>query len=280
MERRAVIRFFTLKGVSSRAITAELEPVYAGDALVLPTIKKWRKHFTQKRTSLCDYPRSGRPLTNDPAEAIASMLKERPFLSCKVLCRDFRIAKASCLRILHDDLRMKKFKLRWVPHTLDANQKDKRMTLSHELLAVLESDRRNHFRNVITGNESWFFLYYSHESIWVQSRDEVPERITQKIDAEKCLLSVLWSVTGIHSPIDVPKGTTYNSAFLCDVVVPDLVRNICFHSRRKSLKGMYIHLDNARPYNSKRTAEYLSGTKANRVPHPPYSSDLAPSERP
>jgi hypothetical protein len=106
----------------------------------------------------------------------------------------------------------------------------------------------------------------------------VSGRITQKIDAEKCMLSILWSITGIHSLIDVPKAITYNSAFLCDIVVTDLVRDICSHSRRKSLKGIYIHLDNARPQNSKPAAECLSRTKANRVPHPAHSPDFAPSD--
>jgi hypothetical protein len=107
----------------------------------------------------------------------------------------------------------------------------------------------------------------------------VPERITQKkIDAENCLLSVLWSVTGMQSFIDLPKVATYNSAFLCDIVVPDWVRDICSHSRRKSLKGMEIHLGNARPHNSKRAPECLSRTKANRVPHPAHSPDFAPSD--
>jgi hypothetical protein len=165
MDQRAIIHFFTLKGLLSRAIAAELESVYAADALALLTVKKWQKRCAQGRTSLCDDPRSGLPLTNDPAESIASMLKECPFLSCTVLCRHFRIAKASCLRILQDDLGLKKFDLRWVPPALDASQKGERVTLSHELLAVLGRDRRNHFRNVMTGDESWFFLYHSHESI-------------------------------------------------------------------------------------------------------------------
>jgi hypothetical protein len=122
MEQRAVIRFFTIKGFPSRAIVAELLSVYAADALARPTVKKWRKCFAQGRTSLCNDPRSGRALTNDLAKAIALMLKERPFFSCKVLCRHFGIAKAGRLRILHDDLDMKKCNLRWVSHTLDANQ--------------------------------------------------------------------------------------------------------------------------------------------------------------
>jgi hypothetical protein len=56
-------------------------------------------------------------------EAISSVLKERPYLSSKVLCRHFRIAKGTCLRILHDMLDMKKFHLCWVSHALDMNQK-------------------------------------------------------------------------------------------------------------------------------------------------------------
>jgi transposase len=157
MEQRAVIRFLTFKGLHAGTIVAELRYVYKEDALALATVKKWCKRFVDGRTSLCSNPRSGRPLSNDLAEAIASMLKEKPFASCKVLCRHFRIAETTCLRILHDNLAMKKFNLRWVPHVLTGGQKAERVTLSHEILAVLESDRRNSFRKVITGDEPWFF---------------------------------------------------------------------------------------------------------------------------
>jgi hypothetical protein len=36
------------------------------------------------------------------------MRKEMSFSSCKVLCQHFRIGKATCLRILHDKLGLKK----------------------------------------------------------------------------------------------------------------------------------------------------------------------------
>jgi hypothetical protein len=43
------------------------------------------------------------------------------------------------------------------------------------------------------------------------SQDEVSERIKQRFDAEKCLISIIWSLNGIHSLSDIPKGITYNS---------------------------------------------------------------------
>jgi hypothetical protein len=49
-------------------------------------------------------------------------------------------------------------------------------------------------------------------------------------------------------------------------------------SRRKTLKLFFIHLDNARPDNSKQSQEYIQASKAKHLPHPVYSTDLAPSD--
>jgi hypothetical protein len=88
-------------------IHIELESVYAPEALVRPTVKKWQRRFHQGRPDLFDSPSSGRLLTNNRARAIHFMLEEKPFSSCKVLCHHFRIGKATCLRILHDGLGLK-----------------------------------------------------------------------------------------------------------------------------------------------------------------------------
>jgi hypothetical protein len=108
------------------------------------------------------------------------MLKERPYLSYKVLYQHFRIAKGTRLRILHDMLRRQKFHLCWVRHALETNEKAERVTLSHGILSVLQSVRSTRFENVTTEDESWFFLYYPGDSMCASSRDEVPERVSQK----------------------------------------------------------------------------------------------------
>jgi hypothetical protein len=56
----------------------------------------------------------------------------------------------------------------------------------------------------------------------------VSETASQKIDIEKCLISLLWSVNGIHSLVDVPTGSTYNSAFFCDTVVSNLFDELLY----------------------------------------------------
>jgi hypothetical protein len=47
MEQRAMIRFFTLKGLKIRAIHTEFESVYGSRQLTLPTMKKWGCTFTK-----------------------------------------------------------------------------------------------------------------------------------------------------------------------------------------------------------------------------------------
>jgi hypothetical protein len=102
--------------------------------------------------------------------------------------------------------------------------------------------------------------------------------VSQKIDTEKCLISIFWCVNGIHTLLNVPKGSTYNTAFFCDQVVPTLVEGITSHGYRKMLKGFMVHLDNPSPHNSRRSQECLGANRATRLQHPAYSPDLAPSD--
>jgi hypothetical protein len=101
--------------------------------------------------------------------------------------------------------------------------------------------------------------------------------MSPKIQTEKCLVSFLWSLTGIQRLADGPKWSTYDSAFFCDPVMPMLVDEICLHPRRKSFKGRYIHLDNAPPRISSSSTETLRERRLKRVSRPVSSPDLAPS---
>jgi hypothetical protein len=145
MEQRAVIRFFVLTGLKAKAIQAELESVHGTDVCKLCTMKKWHLRFLQGRTTLVDDPRSGGSLANDRAEAFRCALAEKPFTSCKGLGRHFRIAKTTCLRMLHDELGLQKVHLRWVPDAPSSNRQSACVTYSSLLLEVLEDGQRTGF---------------------------------------------------------------------------------------------------------------------------------------
>jgi hypothetical protein len=153
-------------------------------------MKEWRKRFAEgrTRTSLYDDPRCERPLTitNDLAEAISSVLRERLYLSCTILCQHLRIAKGTCLRILHDVPSMKSFIFVefLMPWTRIGRLKESLYHMEF-LWHYTEFIHSTGFQSVITRDESWFFLYflcYPCDLIWaspVTSQDEMPERISQ-----------------------------------------------------------------------------------------------------
>jgi hypothetical protein len=69
----------------------------------------------------------------------------------------------------------------------------------------------------------------------------------------------------------------YNTTSFVESVIPDLVKQVCHESRRKTLRGIIVHLDNPRRYNSKKSEVPLTTTKTRRIPVPTYSPDLSPS---
>jgi transposase len=120
-EQHAVIHHLPLKNLNITEIAIELQSVYGTDALNYSTVSKWRLHFQDASDNLFDSARAGRPSRSDLAALIQLLLQQFPFISCKILCRKLKIGKATCLRVLHDDLHLTKFNLRYVPHSLEAD---------------------------------------------------------------------------------------------------------------------------------------------------------------
>jgi hypothetical protein len=157
LEQRAVIRYLILKNLSVTEIATELQRVYGTDALKYSTVSKRRLCFQDGSNDPFDLARSGRPSRSDLAALIQSLLQQFPFIACKALCGKLEIGKATCGRVLHDDLHLEKFNLRYVPHSLEADQKRWRVELPRGLLQILEQDQQYEFEHILTGDESWFF---------------------------------------------------------------------------------------------------------------------------
>jgi hypothetical protein len=115
MEQRTIVHLLTLKGFKAKEFEMELTSVYGDEALQISAVKKWRTCFRQGKTKLGD-DLGGRATNPDLTQVIAELIRERPFLLCKMLCRYLRVSKETSLTPLHEKLGLKTFYLRWVPH--------------------------------------------------------------------------------------------------------------------------------------------------------------------
>jgi hypothetical protein len=80
------------------------------------------------------------------------------------------------------------------------------------------------------------------DGVWAASRDELPETPMTKIDTEKSMISLIWSISRIQSLLALTKGMKYNSQYFCQHMSPDIQQNSCLSSRRKTLKDILLRL--------------------------------------
>jgi hypothetical protein len=89
---------------------------------------------------------------------------------------------------------------------------------------------------------------------------------------------MVWSTFGIHNLLALPAGMPYDAEFFCASVLPHIERNLCDGKHGKTLRGVYLHLDNAPAHNRKRSRQEIARTKATEAVHPVYSRDAVPSD--
>jgi histone-lysine N-methyltransferase SETMAR len=159
------------------------------------------------------------------------------------------------------------------------NMKASRVAMSHQLLEILQHCQATSFVNFLTGDESWFFSEHLHYGVWAAFRDAVSETSMTTMSAEKDMISIIWSISGIRSLLALTKGmkSKSNSQCFCQHVIPDIQQNICSSSRRKTSNHILLHLETASAHNSRLSSKKIESANAQRVPHTPYNPDLAPS---
>jgi hypothetical protein len=78
------------------------------------------------------------------------------------------------------------------------SQKLDPVILSQELLSMLQRQKQRSWHDIVTLDESWFYLNTDHELIWLQPDGEIPERERRTIQSEKVMLTIVWNPSGFH----------------------------------------------------------------------------------
>jgi hypothetical protein len=162
LEERHVIKFLHLKGLKLEAIAVELADAYGQDAYTKPSIKYWVHQIKLGRTDLTTQHIGGRPTLDDIDAEILSALRKYPFSSVRTIGDSLGIPASNGYSHVVERSGFKSYLLRWIRHMLTAELRHKRVELSKQLLSVLESQQRVGFRDIVTGDESWFLQHYDH----------------------------------------------------------------------------------------------------------------------
>ena len=126
IEHRAVIKFFTWKGLNTTEISKGLDNVYKESASSYRTVAKWVAEFKNSERAFEDVPRMGRPstiITNKNIEAVERIVMCDRQISIRRLTEELAIPKTTIHEIMNNQLGMKKACTRWTPKLLTPIQR-------------------------------------------------------------------------------------------------------------------------------------------------------------
>jgi hypothetical protein len=96
----------------------------------------------------------------------------------------------------------------------------------------------------MTLDESWFYLWTSHEKIWIQAGKQPPERVKNMIEDRKMMIIIVGNSQGFHLVDARPKGQKFNINYYIGRIPQSLLES---RSTGRG-PGFIIHADNARPH--------------------------------
>jgi histone-lysine N-methyltransferase SETMAR len=188
------------------------------------------------------------------------------------------VSQATVLNRLHNSLGMKNFHVRWVPHQLTSELQATTLAKCRELLPMLEALQKSNSRKVVTRDESWFDLETGHSAQWSVCRDDVATKTKSTISTPKFMLAVIWRIKGFHTVDLMTSQNQFNSQYFVEDIVLPLVQKIFPHGKNRRLFRLHLYLDNYRVLFSKVAEQFFGANDTLRIPHPPYSPDLAHSD--
>jgi hypothetical protein len=204
---------------------------------------------------------------DDCDHAILLALAEQTFASLRELSRLTHLLRTTVHRRLTKSLGFRVHHLGWVPNFFSHFQKPDRMTLSQELLPMLEQQKQRSWHDIVTLDESLFYLNTDHELIWLQPDGEISGRERPTIQLEKVMLTIVWNPSGFYLINVLSKKLKFNTSFYVTQIlgrVSDWRRTQVGRTNRK----LWVHVDNARPHTATVTLQFMQQNAMRRAPHP------------
>jgi histone-lysine N-methyltransferase SETMAR len=161
---------------------------------------------------------------------------------------------------------------------LSEEHKVDRVTLVQDMRQVMQDLGPKQRKCLITVDESWIFWDNHHRGLWVGDREEVPPNVKRMICPKKTILLAYFSRTGSVSIEFLPQGQNYNLHFFTEIILPSIVENLSVARPKLKATAPHLHIENAKPHNSRSSLQKIEEYGFIHVPQSPYSPDLAPCD--
>jgi hypothetical protein len=153
-DQRVIIRFLSNEGIAADEITTRLQAQFAEHMYKLRTGRFEIGEVRFGHQDLHDEIRTGRPPLDDVDAKILAFLNKSPLESARSIAETLRVSHAIVLNHLHLSIGFKSFHLRWVPHPVTEDLRQKRKDDARAMLPLLHVAQRDSWHHLGTGDES------------------------------------------------------------------------------------------------------------------------------
>lgn len=131
-----------------------------------------------------------------------------------------------------------------------------------------------------TGDETWVNHYdpplKQETSHWKVSGKKPTTKVRQQKSAMKVMATLFFDCKGmIYQTFLLPNLTINNAYYISGL---EQLRYHISHKRPAIFGDFILHDDNAQPHSAAATTQFLDDQFIERLPHLPYSPDLAPCD--
>ena len=143
-------------------IKAKLDAVYGDLSPSMTTVRYWFNKFKRGRLSIFEEKRPGRPADVFAAEIfkkVQDMILVKRRTKGREVAEAVGVRYGTALKILHDNLRMKKPSVRWVPRFLTVANKRIRLSTSKQCLDLFKQNLQEFLRRIVLVDETWIDYY-------------------------------------------------------------------------------------------------------------------------
>jgi hypothetical protein len=176
MMQRPIVTYLPLKGMSACEIHDDIVATLGPDAVLCSSVTSYLREARFPPSKSESHPADVQRDLNDSDHAILAALEDSSFASVRQLFRLTYLPSTTVYRSLTQSLGFVARHLQWVPHALSDAQKGERVNLSRRLLRMLKVQRDRPWHDIVTLDESWFYLSTDYEFVWLPRDTKISER--------------------------------------------------------------------------------------------------------
>ena len=161
LEERYAIKLCFKLGKNVTETYGMLQTAFRASCMNQASVFEWHKRFKEGRESVRDDERRGRSKEVRTYELIGQiknfMDKDRR-VSIEAISAQFDVSVGNVHTIIHEELKMRKICVKFVPRVFREDQKERRSHDSREMVELINSDPAV-LDALVTCDESWIYCY-------------------------------------------------------------------------------------------------------------------------